>query len=183
VLELSQDCLVPGGAKTTSWAKATFFRSDQSDYELHLSVSDPGPDVIASLNQGEAEFALVIEEPEVILLFRFGEAVPWTVAHHDRFEGPAGRGRHHASEDLGLPMRPAHLDVLLFDSETQAIRGTRCVALWLDFTLRLDMAIREQARIAFDPTDRKRAMSRLEKRFTGPDLLARHAKIRSPGCA
>jgi len=162
---------------------ATFFRSDQDDYELHLTIPGPGSPLVAAMNQGPAEFALVIEEPEVILLFRFGEGFPWTAALFDRFGGPNGRASYHARESVDPPERPAHVDVFLIDAASRAVLATRCSILWLDFTRRLDAAIRDQARIAFDPSVRRRTLARFDQRFARLETLAMHAKVRSPGCA
>lgn len=181
--ELDQRPRIRDHAAEPGRVAATYFRSGQSDYELHLSIANPDSPRIEAVGRGEAEFALVIEEPEVLILFRFGDAIPWSVAYHDRHGGPDDRGHHHAPETVSPPERPAHLDVFLADAGSQEVRATRSVVLWLDFTHGLDAAIREQARSAFDPSERRRAMSRLARRFPGLEMLAMHAKVRSPGCA
>jgi hypothetical protein len=157
-------------------------RSCQDDYELLLCVRRPSPRQVEAVRRGVAEVALVVEDPAILIVFRFGDAIPWTVACYERDAGACDRGenRPHPS---ARPERRAHLDVSLIDAERDVVAMTRSVVLWLDFTRRLDAAVFEQARISFDPSDWKRAKTRVDRRFPTPEILAAHSEIRIPGCS
>jgi hypothetical protein len=128
----------------------------------------------------EAEFALIVEEPVVLLAYRFGGSGDWNSA---RFTW------------LDLP-RPDQTPPL--DSDDRALLAIRLIApdaegdpdgegpsrnltLTLDFTRALNDAVRELARYGPDPRAETRALAALHRRYpTARDVLPR-AVARSVG--
>src|SRR4051794_20863187 len=155
------------------------FRVCPPDFELLLYTHRPNRSLIDAVAGGPVELALVVEEPAILILARFGADLPWTVASYEG--APEMRGRRLEPEGTALgPERRSHLDVILLDAGCDAILATRAVPLWVDFTRRLDALLRDQARLRFDPIEFRRAVARLHGRFPTPAILAAHAEIRCP---
>lgn len=160
---------VPGAIETAR------VRACPPDYELLIYVHRPASRQVEAVLRGQPEFALIVEEPAILIPFRFGDAFPWTVACYDRPGSPRDRGAASPSEAR------AHLDVLLIDAEQEAVRATRAIPLWLDFSLQLEAAIREQAHFGHDPAEWRRAVSRITRRFPTPETLVAHSLARTQG--
>ena len=130
--------------------------------------------------RGEAEFALIDESPLLMLCARFGDAIPWISApfcwHHlpseERVLPPAA-----GSEDE----RRIQLQIILIDGDDGSVKATRCVTFSLDFTRALNEAIREQARLPFDPREQERRLKELKRRCPTPHAMVAYAAARTLG--
>jgi len=152
----------------------------QDEYELLISLRRPSEQQLDAVLHGVAEFALAVEDPAILMAFRFGDAIPWSVATYERGE-PTSHRMGYPVDRSSRPERRAHLDVLLIDTESGQPRASRSVVLWLDFSRRLDDAVCDQSRSRFDPSEWRRARSRLERRFPTAEILAAQSQVRSPG--
>lgn len=151
-------------------------------HELRLLVPEADAAREEAVRNGPSEFALVFEDPVVVLCARFGDAVPWTAAI---------LRTQKSSRDPGALPPPANADgesrallhVALVEEASGATRVERNVTLWLEFTRALHEAIRERARAPFHPVDHERTLTRLCRRYPTHALLAASATTRSPGSA
>jgi hypothetical protein len=144
------------------------------DHELTIRMSRVNDSVAEEFLQGEAEFGLVVEEPAVVLCYRFGKALGWgsvvcdPEARRPTLDGPQARALLHAA---------------LIDDASGKVRAERNWTLSLDLTRRLDESLTEAARVSFDPTARSRALASLHRRCPTPAALAARALARCVGSA
>jgi hypothetical protein len=150
------------------------------EHELLLTTQEITAAQAEALERADAEFALVIEEPAILLCVRFGDSIPWSATpfcwhalpRESRRLPPAA----HSPEE-----RRALLQVTLAESATRRPRAVRNVTLWLDFTRSLHEAIRDQARTTFDPKEHERVLSRLRLRHPTIESLVASARVRCVG--
>lgn len=135
-------------------------------YELILKTSRG--EARAAL-RAEPEFALVIEEPLVLLGYRFGPGRPWALAPFAWQDLP----RREQTPPLNSDDR-ALLAVEVREPGDDRPCGARNLTLSLDFSRALNDAVREQARMAPDPRLASLALTSLRRRYPkAQDLLAR----------
>jgi hypothetical protein len=150
------------------------------EHELLLTAPEITAEQAEALEREDAEFALVIEEPAILLCARFGDAIPWLAApfcwHDLTRESRRLPPAPHSPEE-----RRAFLQVTLAESATRRLRAVRNVTLWLDFTRSLHEAIRDQARTTFDPNEYERVLSRLRLRHPTVESLVASARVRCLG--
>ena len=158
-------------------AQYTYFRRE---HELILTLRGVESHHAIAVARGEAEFALIDESPLLMLCARFGDAIPWISSpfcwHHvpseDRVLPPAA-----GSEDE----RRLQLQIILIDGDDGSVKATRCVTFSLDFTRALNEAIREQARLPYDPREQERRLKELKRRCPTPHAMVAYAAARTPG--
>jgi len=163
----------PGLAHT----QYTYFRRE---HELVLTLHGVESRHVNAVSREEAEFALIDESPLLMLCARFGEAIPWISSpfcwHHvpseDRVLPPAA-----GSDDE----RRLQLQIVLIDGNDGMVKATRCVTFTLDFTRLLNEAIREQARLPYDPREQERRSKELRRRCPTPHAMVAYAAARTLG--
>jgi hypothetical protein len=134
---------------------------------------------IEAVAQGPAEFALVEEEPLLLLCHRFGDAIPWSPATFCPLPpSPWDRSRAPAEESLEAR---AILHVRLTPSDGGTELARRNLTLSLEFTRALHAAIRDQSRFSPDPVELKRALQRLRRSFPTTEALIGRATARTIG--
>lgn len=126
--------------------------------------------------EGEPEFALVVEEPLVLLGYRFGPSRPWALAPFAWQDLP----RREQTPPLDSDDR-ALLSVEVRESGDDRPSAARNLTLSLDFSRALNDAVREQARLVPDPRDAARALTSLRRRFPKAQSLLVRAVARSTG--
>ncbi len=158
-------------------AQYTYFRRE---HELILTLRGVESHHVIAVAGGDVEFALIDELPLLVLCVRFGDAIPWTASpfcwHHlpreeRRLPPIAG------SEDE----RRLQLQIILIDGQDGSVKATRCATFSLDFTRVLNEAIREQARLPFDPREHERRLNSLKRRCPTPHAMVAYAASRTPG--
>lgn len=113
------------------------------DHTLLLSMKNLHPKEIEVVREAEAEFGLYCENGVIFLLYRFGEALPWSDSAFSWWNV--------AEEDRRLPapqINPATrilLKIILVEAATGIVKAIRVTTLSPDFTEKLHNAIREQA--------------------------------------
>lgn len=158
-------------------ARYTYFRRE---HELVLTLRGIESHHAIAVAGGESEFALIDESPLLMVCARFGDAIPWISSrfcwHHlpagERVLPPAA-----GSEDE----KRLQLQIVLVDGDDGSVKATRCVTFSLDFTRVLNEAIREQARLPFDPRERDRRLKDLNRRCPTPHAMVAYAAARTPG--
>jgi hypothetical protein len=126
--------------------------------------------------EGEPEFALVVEEPLVLLGYRFGQGRPWALAPFAWQDRP----RHEQTPPLDSDDR-ALLAVELCEPGEDRPHAARNVTLSLEFSRALNDAVRERARQGTDPREADLALRSLRRRFREPQGLLARAVARSAG--
>ena len=113
------------------------------DHTLLLSMKNLHPNEIKAVREAEAEFGLYCENGIIFLLYRFGEALPWSDSAFSWWNV--------AEEDRRIPApqeNPAErilLKIILIEAVTGIVEAIRVTTLSPDFTEKLHNAIREQA--------------------------------------
>ena len=151
----------------------------RGEHELVLTGPEVEEAMVEAVARGEPEFALIIEESFLGLCVRFGDAIPWVCAFYQWQAVPAG-DRGFLDDEARLATRVA-LDVSLVEAGNGAVRAERCVTLSMDFSQALLVAIREQSRLRFAPTESRSEMARLRRSCPTPAALAASTAIRTRG--
>jgi hypothetical protein len=124
--------------------------------------------------EADAEFALALEDPLIVLCYRLGRVLPWSAALLERPQGartePPGT---RACDERAL------LCVTLREGDGEdAVRVARNITLSLGLTRALAEAVRECARVSFDPHEYKRALGSFRRRYTtATGLLPRAVEL------
>jgi hypothetical protein len=138
-------------------------------HELTLFLSPIHQQLVHDIQSGEAEFALVVEVPVLVLAFRFGQSFSWSDVPFCFHMQPA-HGRIVPPPVLSQESR-ALLSITLVGAEDGLIHAQRRMTLAPQFTRVLHQAIREQATKPFSPDDCVTAVSNLF--LDHPDINAR----------
>ena len=104
-------------------------------YELRLYMTSARAGAVAAVRRGESEFALIVEDPVIVLCARFGEEIPWVAATYKGSDFEKGIGYtppppHSPHESRAL------LNVTLIDAKSGKIQAERNLTLWLEFSRR-----------------------------------------------
>jgi len=154
--------------------------NSRGEHELTLTLHGVESRHAIAVAAGEAEFALIDESPLLVLCARFGDAIPWICSpicwHHvpsrERILPPVAG----SEEEKRL-----QLQIVLIDGDDGSIKATRCVTFSLDFTRILNEAIREQARLPYDPREHERRLKELNRRCPTPHAMVAYSAARTPG--
>lgn len=68
----------PYSPHITTWSEGPLCHFLGGHYELIVPMRHPNPAEIMAARKGDAEFALVYERGVIFLLYRFGNALPWS---------------------------------------------------------------------------------------------------------
>lgn len=123
--------------------EAIEYNYQSGDHTLLLSMKNLHPKEIEAVRNAEAEFGLYCENGIVFLLYRFGEALPWSDSAFSWWNV--------AEEDRRIPApqtNPATrilLKIILVEAATGIVEAIRVTTLSPAFTEKLHDAIREQA--------------------------------------
>lgn len=146
---------------------------------LLLSMKNLCPEEIAAVNNKEAEFGLYCENNIVFLLYRFGDALPWSDAGYSWWNvAEEDRELPFAQED---PRERALLNIILVEAASGVVKALRVITFSPDFTNELHCEIRKQA--AGEPVSRKefvRAAFDVYQKYNSAELAAR-ATVRTKG--
>jgi hypothetical protein len=105
--------------------------------------------MVQDVRFGEAEFAVIISPPVIVLAYRFGDSIPWSDAPYCwHFQPPHCRA---VPGPEASPEARALLWITLVEANDGIIRAQRGMTLAPGFTRTLHAAIRTQAGVPFDP--------------------------------
>ncbi len=138
----------PAGAESTrrgaepKLAEGAEYAFRGGEHELVVRLGGITRRELDDVNDGECEFALVVENDVLFFLYRFGRSLPWSdapsswwlVPEAERVPPPARQAE-----------RPPLLQVALVDAATGIVRALRAVSLSPAFARALEAAIRVQA--------------------------------------
>jgi hypothetical protein len=142
-----------------SWPEGAQFTYSPGGHELTLFRSCIHEAVVNEVRRGEAELALIIERPLIVLTYRFGASIPWNDVPYSWHLQPVS-WRVIPTVDPS-PEARALLWITLVGTEDGLIHAQRGVTLSPSFTRTLHGAIRTQALMAFDPGECTSAISKV----------------------
>ncbi len=155
------------------------YNYQSGDHTLLLSMKNLHPKEIEAVRASEAEFGLYCENSIVFLLYRFGEALPWSDSAFSWWNV--------SEEDRRIPAPPENpaerilLKIILVEAVTGVVKAIRVTTLSPSFSEKLHEAIRRQAtgeelsRAEFV----KRSLSVYENKT--PSALAAEAVVKTKG--
>lgn len=159
---------IPG---RTSYPEAVQYSYRGGAHELLMWLADPLEREVRDIARGDCELALFVEQPLLILLYRFGKTLPWSDAPFAFHLVP--QAERSLPEPTGVAEPHALLQVTLVDAVTGIVRALRMIALLPAFTTALHLAIRDQAAAPWDPAAYDRALAALFGRASSAALAAR----------
>jgi len=127
----------------TELPEAVEYNYQSGDHTLLLSMKNLHPKEIEAVREAEAEFGLYCENSVIFLLYRFGDALPWSDSAFSWWNV--------AEEDRRIPSpteNPATrilLKIILVEAATGIVKAIRVTTLSPNFTEKLHDAIRFQA--------------------------------------
>jgi hypothetical protein len=131
------------------WPEGAQYSYSLNGHELTLFVSNVNDQIVHDLRCGEAEFAVIVENPVLVLAFRFGDSIRWSDVPFTWHMQPA-----HCRVTPPLESSPetrALLWITLVGADDGMIHAQRGITLAPAFTRTLHEAIRAQASAPFDP--------------------------------
>ena len=131
------------------WPEGTQYSYGLNGHELTLFLSDVNDHIVHDLRYGEAEFAVIVEHPVLVLAYRFGQSIRWSDVPYTWHMQPA-----HCRVTPPLESSPetrALLWITLVGADDGMIHAQRGMTLAPAFTRALQDAIRAQASTPFDP--------------------------------
>lgn len=158
----------------TRWPERIEYNYRAQTHELRLFLARLTPDEIAAIATGPAELAVVVRLPVILVLCRFGTALPWSEAPYTIHLVPAAERT--IPPVLAPDERPL-LHVILVEATTGIIRAVRVIALAPRLAQALHTAIREQAAQPWDAAAFDQQLARLQQQGT-PAQYARQATAR-----
>jgi hypothetical protein len=128
-------------------------------HELTLFYPEIDDNFANEVRRGQAEFALIVELPVIVLAYRFGRSIPWNDVPYSWHLQP--EGRRPIPEVGHSPEQRTLLWISLVGADDGIIHAQRGMTLSPGFTRALNQAIRAQALRAFDPDECTSAISRI----------------------
>lgn len=142
-----------------SWPAGAQYHYAARGHELTLFHPAIDDDVIDDVKRGEAEFAVIVEHPVLLLAYRFGTNGAWSdVPYCWHMQPPYSRVLPPAESS---PESRALLWITLVGANDGIIHAQRGMTLAPDFTRILQDAIRKQALAGFHPYKCMEAMKEL----------------------
>lgn len=169
---------VPG---RRNWPEHVEYNFRGGEHELRLFLADLTAREIQDVRRGEAEFALVVEQPVIAFCYRFGRAIPWSDAPYSWHRVP--EDQRTLPEPLPSGEGRALLHVILVEARSGIVQVLREVSLSPAFTAALHLAIREQAVRPWDAAEFDRVLTGLYRQYPTSAALVARAVARTRGGA
>jgi hypothetical protein len=163
-----------------SWPEGARYSYGLCGHELILSQPRVDPALEKAVGRGPVEFALVVEAPLIVLIYRFGNVVPWGNAPFAWHLQPEESRIFPPGDKSGARTL---LGITLVGSDDGVIYAQRSVTLSPMFTRELHHAIREQAMTPFDAEAYVRAVGIVYLHRPQSSALVRRAIARTAGNA
>lgn len=148
------------------WPEAAQYNFRGGEHELVLFFNAPTKREVRAVGNERAEFALYLERGQIVFLYRFGEAVPWSDAPYSIHLVPP--------EDRTLPEDTGEyhvlLHIILVDAGTGIIQAMRVIGMPPEFVRVLHAAIVEQAGTPFTRSRYNETLDSLFARFSSSQL-------------
>ncbi len=128
-------------------------------HEIRLFLRHPKPIEVQQVKQGEASFALVVQEPVILLVWKFG-SLPYSDGSYAWARVPEGERTLPKAPEEMTPQERQTVTTFLINADNGILLAIRQTSFSPSFTQALHQAIREQAANPFDQVvfDRKLRM-------------------------
>jgi hypothetical protein len=142
-----------------TWPEGSELTYSPGGLELSLFHHDICDEAVNEVRRGQAELALIVELPLIVLVYRFGESIAWDdVPYSWHLQPPSWRVVPSVDPS---PQARALLWVNLVGAEDGVIHAQRGLTLAPSFTRSLHEAIRAQALMPFDSDECTTAVSKV----------------------
>lgn len=156
-------------ATRTRWPEAVEYNYRGGAHELRMFLTRLTAQDIDAIANGPMRLGLLVEPPVIMLVYRFGEAVPYSDAPYSIHMVP--EGERTPPSDINADERQL-LQIILVSAETGIIRALRVVTFTETFSRRLHQAIRDQLAAPFDQVAYDRKLAAIYRRGSSKQLYA-----------
>lgn len=126
----------------TAWPEIAQFNYRAGSFELILFYRGPTKREVAAIDRGQADFASYHDGDLLLLLYRFGDAIPWSDAPYSWHLVPDDQRT--APEPVGSAEPHQLLSIVLVDAANGLIRAMRSVTWSPAFTVAMRAAVLAQ---------------------------------------
>ena len=158
---------IPG---RTNWPEAVEYNYRGGGHELRMFMANPTAREIAGIARGPVRFGLVVDDPAIVLVYRFEEAIPWSDAPYTIHAVP--EDQRTVPPEI-QPGERALLTIIVIDARSGIIKGIRALSFTEQFSRRLHQAIRDQAAKPFDQAVYDAKLAALYRQFSSKQLYGR----------
>jgi hypothetical protein len=167
---------IPG---RTSWPAGPEYNFRAGTHELRLFFDNLSNREVLDVRRAPAQFGLYVEDPLIVLLYRFG-SVGWGDAPYSWWIVP--EGQRTLPDTTGFTEPHALMNVILIEATNGLVRALRFVSLSPAFTTALHLVIAEQAAMPpLEPAAYHAAVDAYQRRYPDPTALLPLTRARTDG--
>lgn len=155
-------------ANTTRWSEGAEYNYRSGVHEIRLFFRNPKPGEVQAAKQGEANFALVVQQDIILLVFRYG-IIPWSDAPYAWYRVP--ENERTVPPDMVSEQERMPVTLFMVNADTGILLAIRQTSFSHDFSTKLHRAIREQIVRPFDQVLYDRQLRMLYSRYDSQGLL------------
>jgi hypothetical protein len=160
------------------WPEGSQYNVREGLHELLLPLNDLSQEEITGVRTGDSEFALAVHGDIISLLFRFGQAIPWSDAPFSWHLVPQDQ-RTLPAPEMSLETK-AIVNIALIESSTGILKALRAVTLSTEFTRLLHHVIYEQANNPWPGGEAyDRQLANVYKRYPTSEALLETAIVKT----
>ncbi|HEV3165203.1 MAG TPA: hypothetical protein VGZ22_14345 [Isosphaeraceae bacterium] len=164
----------PDTALEAPWPDVARHSLKDADHELVLVYRGVTERETRAVGFGRASFALVVEPPLIMLCYRFGDAIPWSLAPY-RWHRIRPVERFASSRELQGAGAKANVRVSLVEAESERLRVCRVAPLSIALTRAWNAAIRRHVGKSCTEARFSAALAQFSRRYPHPESLLTHA--------
>jgi hypothetical protein len=168
----------PYNPNRLQWPEGASYQCRGGQHELVLFFSGITQAERQAVKKGRPEFALLVRQPVIWLMYRFGTGIPWSDSPFTihLVANPAERRVPEAAEG-----KRALLTTIVVDAGTGIVRAIRACSLSPELTALLHAAIEEQAAAPFDRSAYDAAVNDAFRRYSTTEAMVKDAVIVETG--
>lgn len=151
------------------WPELAQYNYRGGEHELVLFLNSPTENEVRAVKNGNADFALFVERSLIVLVYQFGDGLPWSDAPYNIHLVPPEQRAVPPTLSNG---ERALLHIVLVDASNGIIRAMRVIAMPPEFTQALHRAIREQEAMPFTRSGYNGELEGLYARYSSADLAS-----------
>ena len=164
----------PYNPNRLQWPEGGYYQCRGGQHELVLFFDGVTQAERMAVKKGKPEFALLVRQPVIWLLYRFGTEIPWS-------DSPFSFHLIHNPGERLIPEAPggkrALLIVILVDAGTGITRAIRECTFSPEFSALLHEAVVTQAADEFDRHGYKAAVAAGHRDYPDTDRMVRDAVV------
>jgi hypothetical protein len=161
-------------ANLVPWPEPPRATARDADHDLLLVFRGVTDREIRAVGFGQAAFALVVDTPLMVLCYRFGDAIPWSLAPYHWHRIPPAK-RYVAVGDSNESEAQAKVRISLMEAEGNRLRVRRIAPLSVSLTRAWNSAIRKQAGKSCSEARYLAALAQFVRRYPNSNSLLSRA--------